>query len=133
MALKVWECKAKYFSSLVIQKLHFMTDGKRWKRCSCGSVVEHCVSSAKGCGFNSHGTHWQKMYNLSLVCKSLWIKVSAKCIKKWQQNLLYERRMCQCVSALSKKTVSRFALYSMNRYYLLTTLYNIKSWEYFKV
>ncbi len=21
--------------------------------CSCGSVVEHCVSSAKGCGFNS--------------------------------------------------------------------------------
>ncbi len=26
-------------------------------RCSCGSVVEHCVSSAKGCGFNSQGTH----------------------------------------------------------------------------
>ncbi len=25
--------------------------------CSCGSVVEHCVSNAKGCGFNSHGTH----------------------------------------------------------------------------
>ncbi len=25
--------------------------------CSCGSVVEHCVSSAKGCGFNSQGTH----------------------------------------------------------------------------
>ncbi len=25
--------------------------------CSCGSVVEHCVSSAKGCGFNSLGTH----------------------------------------------------------------------------
>ncbi len=24
---------------------------------SCGSVVEHCVSSAKGCGFNSQGTH----------------------------------------------------------------------------
>ncbi len=24
--------------------------------CSCGSVVEHCVSSAKGCGFNSQGT-----------------------------------------------------------------------------
>ncbi len=25
--------------------------------CSCGSVVEHCISSAKGCGFNSQGTH----------------------------------------------------------------------------
>ncbi len=25
--------------------------------CSCGSVVEHCVSSATGCGFNSQGTH----------------------------------------------------------------------------
>ncbi len=24
---------------------------------SCGSVVEHCDSSAKGCGFNSRGTH----------------------------------------------------------------------------
>ncbi len=24
---------------------------------SCGSVVEHCVSSAKGCGFNSQGTY----------------------------------------------------------------------------
>ncbi len=24
--------------------------------CSCGSVVEHCVSSAKGCGFNSQET-----------------------------------------------------------------------------
>ncbi len=26
-------------------------------QCSCGSVVEHCVSSAKGCGFDSQGTH----------------------------------------------------------------------------
>ncbi len=25
-------------------------------QCSCGSVVEHCVSSAKGCGFDSQGT-----------------------------------------------------------------------------
>ncbi len=31
---------------------------KRGKqKCSCGSVVEHCVSSAKGCGFDSQGTH----------------------------------------------------------------------------
>ncbi len=34
--------------------------------CSCGSVVEHCVSSAKGCGFDSQGTHiLMKMYNLN--------------------------------------------------------------------
>ncbi len=44
--------------------------------CSCGSVVEHYVSSAKGRGFNSQGTHILKMY----TCKSLWIKASAKCI-----------------------------------------------------
>ncbi len=25
--------------------------------CSCGSVVEHCVSSTKAGGFNSRGTH----------------------------------------------------------------------------
>ncbi len=45
--------------------------------CSCGSVVEHCVSSAKGCGFNSQGTHilTKTMYNLN---KLLWM--SAKCI-----------------------------------------------------
>ncbi len=32
---------------------------KTWqlKLCTCGSVVELCVSSAKGCGFNSQGTH----------------------------------------------------------------------------
>ncbi len=43
--------------------------------CSCGSVVEHWVSGAKSCGFNSQGTHiLEKMYSLS---KSLWIKASA--------------------------------------------------------
>ncbi len=45
----------------------------------CGSVVEHCVSSAKGCGFDSQGTHvLMKMYNLNAIVKSLWIKASAK-------------------------------------------------------
>ncbi len=49
--------------------------------CSCGSVVEHCVSSAKGCGFNSQGTHvLTKIYIACMHCKSLWIKASAKCI-----------------------------------------------------
>ncbi len=34
----------------------------------CGSVVEHCVSNAKGCGFDSQGTHiLMKMYNLNAI------------------------------------------------------------------
>ncbi len=35
-------------------------------RCSCGSVVEHCISSAKGCGFDSQGTHILIKKNYSL-------------------------------------------------------------------
>ncbi len=37
------------------------------RKCSCGSVVEHCVSSAKGCRFNSQGTHIQNIYNLDAL------------------------------------------------------------------
>ncbi len=49
--------------------------------CSCGSVVEHCISSAKGCGFDSQGTHiLTKKCIAWMHCKSLWIKASAKCI-----------------------------------------------------
>ncbi len=34
----------------------------------CGSVVEHCISCAKGCGFDSQGTHiLMKMYNLNAI------------------------------------------------------------------
>ncbi len=34
----------------------------------CGSVVEHCLSCAKGCGFNSQGTNvLMKMYNLNAI------------------------------------------------------------------
>ncbi len=37
-----------------------------------GSVVEHCVSSAKGCGFDSQGTHiLMKMYNLNVLYVAL--------------------------------------------------------------
>ncbi len=37
-------------------------------RCSCGSVVEHCVCCAKGCGFDSQGTYvLMKMYNLNVI------------------------------------------------------------------
>ncbi len=47
----------------------------------CGSVVEHCISSAKGCGFNSQGTHILIKKRIARMhCKSLWIKASAKCI-----------------------------------------------------
>ncbi len=37
--------------------------------CSCGSVIEHCVSSAKGRGFNSQGTHVliKKLYSLNAL------------------------------------------------------------------
>ncbi len=36
--------------------------------CSCGSVVEHCVCSANGCGFDSQGTHiMKKMYSLNAL------------------------------------------------------------------
>ncbi len=39
-------------------KMVNITGERRMKgKCSCGSVVEHCVSSAKGCGFDSQGTH----------------------------------------------------------------------------
>ncbi len=50
---------------------------------SCGSVAEHCVSSAKGCGFipREH-TYWQKCITW-MHCKSLWIKVFAKCMKNY--------------------------------------------------
>ncbi len=34
---------------------------------SCGSVVEHCVSSANSCGFKYQGTHTdEKMYKLNV-------------------------------------------------------------------
>ncbi len=36
--------------------------------CSCGSVVEHCVCSTKGCGFDSQETHiMKKMYSLNVL------------------------------------------------------------------
>ncbi len=47
---------------------HSKAANGREKMCSCGSVVEHCVSSAKGCGFDSQGTHLlMKMYNLNVI------------------------------------------------------------------
>ncbi len=63
--------------------------------CSCGSVEEHCVSSAKWRGFNSKGTHIliRKFINCIawMHCKSLWIKASAKCINVNNWVTLYNK------------------------------------------
>ncbi len=38
------------------------------KKCSCGSVVEHCVSSAKVVGLiPREQSYWQKMYSLNVL------------------------------------------------------------------
>ncbi len=68
---------------LHLQHQHsYLTDlNKRWTECwcSCGSVVEHCVSSSRGCGFNSQGTHiLGKKSTAWMHCQSLQIKASAK-------------------------------------------------------
>ncbi len=70
---------------LHLQHQHsYLTDlNKRWTECwcSCGSVVEYCVSSSRGCGFNSQGTHiLGKKSTAWMHCKSLRIKASAKCV-----------------------------------------------------
>ncbi len=45
--------------------------------CSCGSVVEHCVSSAKGCGFNSQETECKNV-NVVVMEAELIQRVSTK-------------------------------------------------------
>ncbi len=42
---------------MTIKYLHTFLNPFHRIQCSCGSVVEHCVSSTKGCGFNSQETH----------------------------------------------------------------------------
>ncbi len=49
----------KVFTNLAAQTA-FHTQKYIFRVCSCGSVVEHCVSSIKGCGFNSKRTHTDK-------------------------------------------------------------------------
>ncbi len=64
--------------STFVGSMHFLCN---LLKCSCGSVVEHCVSSAKGCGFDSQEKHiLMKKCIAWMHCKSLWIKASAKCI-----------------------------------------------------
>ncbi len=59
----------------------FSSHNHYWIMCSCGSVVEHCVSSAKVVGLilREH-MYWQYKCIAWMHCKSLWIKASAKCI-----------------------------------------------------
>ncbi len=65
--------------------------------CSCGSVVEHCVSSAKVVGsIPREHIYWQYKGITWMHCKSLWIKASAKCI-----NVYYE------INTIKKTTLSR--------------------------
>ncbi len=57
-------------------------------------MVEHCVSSANGCGFNSQGTHILiKKCIAWMHCKSLWIKASSKC-KWWTEVVLICGLLC---------------------------------------
>ncbi len=42
-------------------------------------MVEHCVNSAKGYGFDSQ-EHTDNTCITRMHCKSLWIKASAKCV-----------------------------------------------------
>ncbi len=71
------------------------------KKCSCGSVVEHCVSSAKGCGFISQETHILTKNCIDLMhCKSLWIKASAKCVNVYHHQL-YNFRLGDAVKCCS--------------------------------
>ncbi len=65
------ECNPDYLSLIIFLLCPNMTQCFIFcdlKIFICGSVVDHCVSSAKGHGFNSQGTqYWQKMYNLNAL------------------------------------------------------------------
>ncbi len=79
---------------------------------SCGLVVEHCVSSANGCGINSQGTHTDKKCIAWMHCKLLWIKASAKCINVNNRG----RGLCRTTS-LCQKSVNSL-IWDWRVYYL---------------
>ncbi len=71
--------KNKYLIEAKINGLQPLTFKKNYKILSCS--VEHCVSSAKVVGsIPREHTYWQYKCINWMLCKSLWIKVSAKCI-----------------------------------------------------
>ncbi len=59
--------------------------------CSCGSVVEHCVSSTKVVG--SIPREHSNTDNVYPKCKLLWIKASAKCINV---NVIFRGSCTKC-------------------------------------
>ncbi len=86
-----------YCTKSTVRVCHFCTfcSLKRNKKCSCGSVVEHWVSSAKVVGSIPREHILTKMYNL--YCKSLWIKASAKCINvriKFSDQFIPSKFLC---------------------------------------
>ncbi len=67
---------------VLVNKIKLRSSVITFTQCSCGSVVEHCVSSANGCGFDSQRTRTLTQTCITWMhCESLWIKASAKCIK----------------------------------------------------
>ncbi len=50
-------CPLTFSCCLYKDKVIFFLSFHIVSQCSCGSVVDYCVSSAKGCGFDSQGTH----------------------------------------------------------------------------
>ncbi len=62
----------------------YRTKSVGWSHFKCCVPVAQwlsiAVSSTKGCGFNSQGTHIVTKNIAWMHCKSLWIKASAKCI-----------------------------------------------------
>ncbi len=72
--------------------------------CSCGSVVEHCVSRAQKVVGSNPRKHKYKTCITWMHCKSLWIKASAKCINV--NVLIYS-----VITLMSFQTCKRFFLW----------------------
>ncbi len=77
--------------------------------CSCGSVVEHSVSSAKVVGsIPREHMYWQYKCITWIHCKSLWIKASAKCINvKFVMNSGFNETIVTMVAVMKKFHGSR--------------------------
>ncbi len=93
---------------------------------SCGSVVGNCVSSAKGCGFNSQGTHiLTKKCIAWMHCKSLWIKASAKygrsdrIVMRWITSNMYKTNS-PCLSSHDEAIITATLLFQPQ---LITIMY----------
>ncbi len=63
-----WAKEKKNWTVAQWSKVLFSDKSKFCISCSCSSVVEHCVSSTKGCGVDSQGTHTDKRKMYSLKC-----------------------------------------------------------------